>query len=71
MTFEKLHPDIIEQLPTCEFYCSRTVTGRIIEAWRKDTTTGKWLDVTLAEQEREAAERALEAAKRELRRATT
>ena len=65
MTFEQLHPDVVEQLPTLTHYVNRSITGRIIEAWTKDDN-GEWKDTTLAEQEREAAERELVAAKREL-----
>lgn len=62
-TFEELHPDVVEHLPTVKQYRNYTLTGRVIEAWDKDAN-GVWRDVTLREQAIEQAKRELAIAKR-------
>ena len=63
-TFEELHPDVIELLPTCKIYRQFNKNNRVIEAWERDDNN-VWHDVTLREQAIEQAKRELAMAKRE------
>lgn len=65
MTFEQLHPDVIEALPDLKSYKAFAENGLIVEAWER-REDGTWRDVTLREQELQRLQLATKKMQREL-----
>lgn len=65
MTFEQLHPDVIELCPELKFYKELGENGLIVEAWER-REDGTWRDVTLREQELQRLQLATKKMQREL-----
>lgn len=53
MFMEYIRAEHPRHVTESNFYCSRTTTGHIVEAWRRGEGEGLWYDVTEIERTRE------------------
>lgn len=53
MFMEHIRAEFSRHVTNSNYYCYRSTSGHIVEAWRRDDKDGLWHDVTEIEQTRE------------------